>query len=74
MFMQYRLQAIASNEYCVHSTDHEMILANNVSLAAEQGSAIENNIRHHSTCKYSPLKERNKQGCYNAYKLPYVCS
>jgi hypothetical protein len=58
----------------LQSTDHEFIPAMNASLAAMQGSASGSNVRYYLTWKHSPLKEGNEQGCYNAYKLPDVCS
>jgi hypothetical protein len=53
-------------EYMVLSTDHELIPARNASLAAMQGSATGSNVRYYPTWKYSPLKDRNEQGSYNA--------
>jgi hypothetical protein len=61
-------------EIYVQSTDHELIPARLASLAAIQGSASGSNVHYYPTRKHSPLKERNEQGCYNASKLPDVCS
>jgi hypothetical protein len=47
------------------STDHELIAARNVSLAAMHGIASGSNVRYYPTWKHLPLKERNEQDCYN---------
>jgi hypothetical protein len=52
--------------WIIQSTDHELIPARNVGLAAVQGSATGSNVGYYSTWKHSPFKERNEQGCYNA--------
>jgi hypothetical protein len=58
----------------LQSTDHGLIPAANASLSAVHGSTSGSNVRYYPTWKYSTLKKRNEQGCYNASKLLDVSS